>query len=101
MTVFASPQTPRFSAQKARKERRENGGTWDPQDPQDHQARRARKGRRVMEASKDCRESQDEMVGQERSVSLGPKGRKATLALLGLRDWRASLGLLASPDHLG
>lgn len=54
-----------------------------------------------MEASKDCRESRGEMVGQERSVSLGPKGRKETLALLGLRDWQESLGPLASPDHLG
>lgn len=54
-----------------------------------------------MEASRDCRESQGEMVGQERSVSLGPKGRKETLALLGLRDWQESLGLPASLDHLG
>lgn len=101
MTVFASPQMPHFSVQKAQKERRENQGTRDPQDSRDQQARRARKGRRAMEVSKDCQESQDEMVGQERSVSLGPKGRKETLALLGLRDWQESLGPLASQDHLG
>lgn len=101
MTVFECPLTPHFSVQKARKERRENRGTWDPQDSQDQQARRARKGRRAMEASKDCQESQDEMAGQERSVSLDPKGRKETQALLGLRDWQESLGHLASLDHLG
>lgn len=101
MTVFASPQMPHFSVQKVQKERRGNQETWDPQDSRAQQARRARKGRRVMEASKDCRESQGETVGQERSVSLGPKGRKETLALLGLRDWRESLGPLASLDHLG
>lgn len=101
MTVFESPQMPHLSVQKGQKERRENQETWDPQDSRAQQARRARKGRRAMEASKDCRESQGETVGQERSVSLGPKGRKETLALLGLRDWQESLGPLASPDHLG
>lgn len=101
MTVFESPQMPHFSVQKARKERRGSQGTRDPQDSQAQQARRARKARRVMEASKDCQESQAEMVDQERSVSLGPKGRKVTLALLGLRDWQESLGPLASRGCLG
>lgn len=96
-----SPQTPHFSVPKARKEKRENRETWDPQDSQAQQARRARKARRVTEASRDCQESQAEMVGQERSVSSGPKGRKVTLALLGLRDWQESLGPPASPGCLG
>lgn len=101
MTVFESPQMPHFSVQKARKERRENQETWDPQDSQAQRARRARKARRVMEASKDCQESQAEMVGQEKSVSLGPKGRKETPALLGPRDWQENLGPLASLGCLG
>lgn len=101
MTVFESPQMPHFSVQKARKERRENQESWDPQDSQAQQARRARKARRVTEASKDCQESQAKMVGQEKSVSLDPKGRKVTLASLGPRDWQESLGPLASPGYLG
>lgn len=54
-----------------------------------------------MEASRARRESQAEMAGQVRSASWGPKGRRETLALSGLRGWQESLGPLASLGPLG
>lgn len=101
MTVFESPQMPRFSVQKAQKERRAQQELWDPQDPQDQQARRVRKERRGTEASRACLENRAETADRERSVSLGPKGRRETLALWGLRGWQESPGPPASLGRLG
>lgn len=101
MTAFESPRMPHFSVQKAQRERRGSQELWDPQDSQAQQARRARKARRATEASRVCRESQAGTAGQEKSVSLGPKGRRETLALLGLRGWQESPDPLASLDPLG
>lgn len=90
MTVFESPRMLHFSVQKVQKERRGSQEAWDPQDSLAQQARRARKARRVTEASRACREGQAEMAGLERSVLLGPRGRRETLALLGLKVWQES-----------
>lgn len=95
MTVSESLRMPRFSVQKARRERRGRQEPRDPWDPRAPQARRARKERGETEASRALRESQAEMAGRERSVSWGPKDRRETLALSGLRGWRESLGRLA------
>lgn len=95
MTVSESLRMPRFSVQKARRERRGSQEPWDPQDPRAPQARRAKKERRETEASRALWESQAETAGQERSVSWGPKDRRETLALLGLRGWQESPGHLA------
>lgn len=94
MTVSESLRMPHFSVQKARREKKGSQEPWDPQDSQAPQARRARKERRVTEASRAQWENQAETAGQERSVSWGPKDRRETLALLGLRGWQESPGHL-------
>lgn len=101
MTVSEYPRMPHFSVQKARRERRGRQEPWDPQDTQAPQARRARKARRETKASRACRGSQAEMAGQGRSASWGPKGRRETLALLGLRGWQGNLDPPASLGPLG